>query len=294
MTQLTTARRRTMPAHRLSVPTILVMSALLLYCVLPFWWLIVSSTKSNGDLFSTFGLWFGRAFSLFDNLGQLFTHQNGIYLEWLGNTVLYAVVGGVGATILATLGGYGLASFTFPGSRKILGIVIVAMAVPATALAIPMFLLFSSLGIVNTRWIIVLLSLASPLGLYLMQVFAAQAVPRELLEAARLDGASETRIFVTIVSKLLAPGFVTVLLFNVVAIWNNYFLPLIMLSDPRLYPLTVGLNQWNSQASGSSGATEALYNLVVTGSLVGILPLVIVFVVLQRYWVAGLAAGSSR
>ena len=107
-----------------------------------------------------------------------------------------------------------------------------------------------------------------------------------------MDGAGEFRTFFTISLKLLAPGLVTVLLFTLVATWNNYFLPLIMLSEPTWYPLTVGLNQWNMQAQTVGG--DVIYNLVITGSLLTIVPIVVAFLFLQRYWQSGLAAGSVK
>ena len=113
------------------------------------------------------------------------------------------------------------------------------------------------------------------------------------MEAARIDGAGEFRTFWQIAFRLLAPGFVTVLLFNFVATWNNYFLPLVMLSEPRWYPLTVGLAQWNSQATAGGGA-QAEFNIVITGSLLSVVPLIIAFIFLQRYWQSGLTAGSVK
>jgi multiple sugar transport system permease protein len=100
------------------------------------------------------------------------------------------------------------------------------------------------------------------------------------------------RTFWTISSKLLTPGIVTVALFAIVATWNNYFLPLIMLADPDWYPLTVGLNQWNSQAQGVSA--QPIFNLVITGSLITIVPIVAIFLFLQRFWQSGLSAGSVK
>jgi multiple sugar transport system permease protein len=125
-----------------------------------------------------------------------------------------------------------------------------------------------------------------------MWVFANEAVPTELLEAARIDGASEMRTFFSITIKLLAPGIVTVALFAIVATWNNYFLPLIMLTDPKWFPLTIGLNQWNSQAQGVGA--DPIFNFVITGSLLAIIPIVVIFLFLQRYWQSGLAAGSVK
>src|SRR5205085_11704859 len=154
-------------------------------------------------------------------------------------------------------------------------------------LAVPTYLLFSRIGIVNTPWAVLIPALASPFGLYLMRVYAADAIPDELLEAARIDGAGEIRTFFTVSLRLLAPGFVTVLLFALVATWNNYFLPLIVLSDPNWFPLTVGLAQWNALASGAAGSgatTISFYPMVVTGSLLAIVPLVVAFLLLQRFW----------
>ncbi len=167
-----------------------------------------------------------------------------------------------------------------------------AVAVPGTALAVPTFLMFSSLGLTNTPWAVIIPSLVSPFGLYLMWTFAGDAVPNEILESARVDGAREFQTFFRISLPLLAPGIVTVLLFTVVATWNNYFLPLIMLKDPGWYPLTLGLSAWNAQATTAGG--EAIFNLVITGSLLTIVPLIVAFLLLQRYWQSGLAAGSVK
>lgn len=264
----------------------------LLYSVVPLVWLLINATKSQSDLFSSFGLWFGDGFALWDNVRETLTYDDGIFLRWFANTVLYVVLGAGGATALAVLGGYGLAKFQFPGKRWVFAVVIGAVAVPGTALAVPTFLMFSKMGLTNTPWAVIIPSLISPFGLYLMWTFATEAIPTELLEAARMDGASEARTFFRISLPLLAPGIVTVLLFTMVATWNNYFLPLIMLKDPAWYPLTLGLNAWNAQAATAGG--QAVFNLVITGSVLTILPLIVAFLFLQRYWQSGLAAGSVK
>ena len=163
---------------------------------------------------------------------------------------------------------------------------------PGTALAVPTFLFFSDLHLTNTPWAVIVPSLVSPFGLYLIWVYAQDAVPAELLDAARIDGAGEFLTFFRISLRLLGPGVVTVLLFTIVATWNNYFLPLIMLSTPRWYPLTVGLNDWNIQSYTAGG--QAIYNLVITGSLLTVIPIMIAFLILQRYWRSGLAAGGVK
>ncbi len=275
-----------------SIVLTIVMVLFTIYSVVPLVWLIVNATKTQPDLFSSFGLWFGKDFNLFQNIADTLTYRDGIFLKWLGNTLLYVVVGAGGATLLATVAGYGLAKFNFPGKRAVFAIVLGAIAVPGTALAVPTFLMFSQVGLTNTPWSVILPSLISPFGLYLIWTYATEAIPTELLEAARMDGASEFRTFFTISLRLLAPGVVTVALFAIVATWNNYFLPLIMLSDPTWYPLTVGLSQWSAQATGV--AAQPIYNLVITGSLLTIVPIVVAFLFLQRYWQSGLAAGSVK
>jgi len=262
------------------------------YTLLPLAWLTINATKTQEGLFGSSGLWFAKDFTLFGNIHDTFTYDGGVFVRWLLNSLLYVVVGAGGATFLATLAGYGLAKFDFVGKKAVFATVIGAVAVPGTALAVPTFLMFSDMGLTNTPWAIIVPSLISPFGLYLMWTFSVDAVPQEILESARVDGAGEFRTFFSISLPLLGPGIVTVLLFNVVATWNNYFLPLIMLKDPNWYPLTLGLKSWTDQASTAGG--QAIFNLVITGSLLTIVPLIAAFLLLQRYWQSGLSAGSVK
>lgn len=289
-TSVTRPARSARPRRSLTLT--LLTSLVLLYSLVPLFWLLINATKSQTGLLSSFGLWFADDFALWDNIRTTLTYDGGVFVRWFANTVLYVVVGAGGATFLAILGGYALAKFSFPGKRGVFAIVIGAVAVPGTALAVPTFLMFSSMGLTNTPWAVIIPSLISPFGLYLMWTFAAEAIPTELMEAARVDGASEARTLFQVCMPLLAPGIVTVLLFTMVATWNNYFLPLIMLKDPDWYPLTLGLNAWNAQAATAGG--EAIFHLVITGSVLTILPLIAAFLLLQRFWQSGLAAGSVK
>ena len=265
----------------------------LIYSFLPLFYLIVSSTKTNAELFSSFGLWFTRSFHLFSNVQELFTHDGGIYLTWLLNTAYYTLTSAVGATFLATIAGYSFAKFHFRGRTLLFALVLGSIMIPQTALAIPQYLLLSKMALVNTPLAFILPSLVFPFGVYLMRVYAEQSIPDDLLDAARVDGAGEIRIFFKVALRILAPGFVTVLLFSFVFTWNNYFLPLIVLSDPKLYTITVGLVLWNSQASAGGGA-QALFPLIITGSLLGIVPIIAAFLFLQRFWQGGLTFGSLK
>ena len=262
------------------------------YFLFPLYWLVVASTKSNADLFSSFGLWFAD-FNLVDNVRAVFTFQDSVFVRWFFNSILYAVVSGVGAAFLATAAGYAFAKYDFPGGKALFSVVLGAIMVPTTALAIPTYLLFARAELTDTYWAIILPSLVSPFGVFLMRVYAADAVDTTLIEAARVDGVGELKIFFTVALRLLMPGAVTVLLFALVATWNNYFLPLLMLNSPDLFPLPVGLAQWQATAAGGSGA-QALFSTVITGSLISIIPLVAAFLFLQRYWQSGLATGGVK
>ncbi|HVN16885.1 MAG TPA: carbohydrate ABC transporter permease [Anaerolineales bacterium] len=275
------------------IPTYVFMSVFLIYFLIPLFWLLISSTKTNAGLFSTFGLWFGKDFNFFQNLKDLFAYDNGHFALWMKNTAIYALIASLGSSFISAMAGYAFAQYRFAGRDLLFGIVLGSIFVPATVFAVPLFLLMSKSGLSNSLWAIILPSLVNPFGVYLMRIYAQQAVPQDLIDAARVDGAGEFRIFVTIVFRLIAPGYVTVLLFAFVGAWNNYFLPLLLLSKSDLYLLTVGLAYWNSLAS-QPGVAHVLYILVVTGSVVAIIPVMIVFLFLQRYWQGGLTLGSIK
>lgn len=287
--------RRERP-RRFNLSSIGVMTTLLiftLYFLIPFFWLVVSATKSQADLFGTFGLWFAPDFNLFTNLQSLFTYNNGIYGRWLLNTLLYAGVGSVGGTFLAAMAGYALAKYVFRGRNLIFSIILGAILVPASTLALPLYLMMSAVGLTNTIWAVLLPSLVNPFGVFLMSIYAASAVPDELLEAARIDGANEFRTF-TIALRLMTPALVTVLLFGFVGIWNNFILPFVMFSDPNLFPVTVGLQSWNVTGANAGANSQTIYNLIVTGALISSIPLLIGCIILQRFWRGGLGTGSVK
>ncbi|WP_206535725.1 carbohydrate ABC transporter permease [Microbacterium sp. 4R-513] len=267
----------------------IVMGVFTLYFLIPLWWLLVASTKSRGQLFSTNPLWFADP-QFIENVTGLFSYRNGVYLKWLLNSVLYAGVGGVLATVIAAMCGYALAKYRFPGREAIFNTVLGGVLVPATALALPLFLLFSRIELTNTYWAVLLPSIVSPFGVYLARVFAEASVPDELIEASRLDGAGEIRTFFTVSIRLMMPALVTVFLFQFVSIWNNFFLPLIMLRSEELFPVTFGLYAWNSTIN----QFPELRTFVLVGSLLSVIPLIVTFLLLQRYWRTGLGTGALK
>lgn len=289
-------RRRSASRPRSRVTLNIVLALLMIYFLVPFWWLIVNSSKSSAGLFGGgSSLWFADDINYLSNLVDLFTYGGGIYARWLANSALYAIAGGVGATVLAVLAGWGFAKYRFVGRRFSFAILLGSVMVPMTALVIPTFVLFAQVGLTNTIWAVIIPTLLNPFGVYLMCVYARDAVPDELLDAARVDGAGEFRSFFVVALPLLRPAIVTVLLLSVVAAWNNYFLPLVMLSNNQLYPVTVGIGLWQSTAAtyGAAGG-QSLWSIIVLGSLVSVIPLIIAFLTLQKYWRGGLAIGSLK
>jgi multiple sugar transport system permease protein len=286
------ARSGAHAAPKVSRPGILAtafMFVCAVYFLLPAWWLVVSSTKGPRTLYSSEGFWFSQ-FRFASNLTGLFSYDGGIYWHWLVNTLLYAGVGALGATFLAAAAGYALAKYDFRGRQLVFSVILGGVLVPGTALALPLYLLMSKVELTNTYWAVFLPSLVSPFGVYLARVYAEASIPNELIEAGRMDGASEGRIFRTVALRIMSPALVTMFLFQFVAIWNNFFLPLVMLSNTNLYPVTLGLYTWNNEY----GQAPQLVSYVVIGSLISVIPLVIAFLSLQRFWRSGLAAGGVK
>ncbi len=244
-----------------------VMGVCTVYFLTPIWWLFVSATKSRAEFTTTPPLWFADL-ALADNVREVLTYRDGIFLRWMGNSVLYTAGAALIGTLLAAMCGYALAIYVFPGRELIFNVVLGGVLVPATALALPLFLIFSQVGAANTFWAVFLPSLVNPFGVYLARIYAAAGVPGELIEAARIDGSGEVRTFVTISARLMLPALVTIFLFQFTAVWNNFLLPLIMLGDERLFPVTLGLYTWNTQVN----QVPQLRGLVLVGALLSVVP----------------------
>ena len=257
-----------------------------LYFLVPVFWLVVASTKNNADLTSTFGFWFAN-WNLDTNYTSLMEWTQGLFWRWVANSVLYSVSAGVIGTLVAVMAGYAIAKFVFPGRKIAVGMIMGGLLMPVALLTVPLYIEFHALGLTNTIWAIIIPSAVSPFGVFLGMVFAQSSVPTELLEAARIDGAGEVRIFFTIVLRLLGPAMVTIFLFIFVATWNNFLLPLMMVSSAELKPVTLGLYGMMSYFSPDKGA-------VMLGALLGVIPLIILFFTLQRYWRSGLTAGAVK
>ncbi|POX37435.1 sugar ABC transporter permease [Streptomyces sp. Ru73] len=266
-----------------------VVGVCVLYTLLPVLWLVLAAAKNREALFSSDLLSLGD-FSLFANLGEVFAMDGGLYSRWYGNSLLYAVVGAALGALISMACGYAFDKYRFRHKEKLFGLVLAAVMVPQTVLALPLYLMASGVGLVNTFWAVFIPVLFNPFGVYLGRIFSQGYVPDEVLEAARIDGAGELATYFKVALRMLGPGLVTVFLFQLTAIWNNFFLPMVMLSDQDLYPVSLGLYTWNSSATVS----PEYYPVVVMGSLLAVLPLILAFMLLQRFWRSGLTAGAVK
>jgi multiple sugar transport system permease protein len=269
------------------VPTVvLVLGAV--YCLLPVAWVVIAATKSGKELFSTFTFLPGTGFA--GNLADLTAYRDGIYWQWMGNSALYAGLGALLSTAVSAVSGYALAIYRFRGRETIFNILLAGVLMPPVILAIPQYLLLAKADLTDSYASVLLPLVLSPYGVYLGRIYAAAAVPADVVEAGRMDGAGEWRIFTRIGLPMMLPGLVTIFLFQFVAIWNNFLLPYIMLSDDEKFPMTLGL--FTLLAQGYS--QPALYSLVITGALLAIIPLIALFLVIQRFWSLDLLSGAVK
>ncbi|MEV4759651.1 carbohydrate ABC transporter permease [Micromonospora sp. NPDC049559] len=261
-----------------------------LYCVVPTLWILVAATKSRADLFSTATYLPSLDGSLFRNIRDLSAYGDGIFWRWMLNSFLYALVGGVLASAVSAATGYALAKYAFHGRKLLFNVILAGVLLPQIVLAIPQYLLLSHFGLTDSFVAVILPQLFNPYGIYLCRIYAAASVPDSMLEAGRIDGAGEFRLFWSVGLRLMLPGLITVFLLQFIVIWNNFLLPFVMLTSDDKFPLTVGLYSLLRH-----GAAEAsLYSLVITGTLLSVVPVIALFLSLQRYWRIDLVTGAIK
>ncbi|MDR2380144.1 MAG: carbohydrate ABC transporter permease [Bifidobacteriaceae bacterium] len=260
-----------------------------MYFASPVVWLGLASTNSLSELYRSHG-WVGLGGEFIRNVGDALAYDDGIYGRWVVNSLIYCLVGAGATTAVSLTAGYAVATYDFRGRRAVLGLAVSSLMIPATALAFPTYRLLMAFGLADSYWGILLPSLVYPFGVLLSYAYALTAVPREVLEAARMDGAGEWRTFRSVAFPMLRSGAVTVMLFAFMVSWNSYLLPLLVLTDQRLFPLTVGLTAWSQVADKLPG----MKILALTGSLIAVAPVILVFAMLQRYWQSGLATGAVK
>ncbi|MHB9864286.1 carbohydrate ABC transporter permease [Streptomyces sp. YIM S03343] len=282
-----TASRPPLRARIAIVPTVTLLLGAI-YCLLPVAWVVIASTKSGRELFSTFTFLPGSGFV--GNIKDLNGYRGGVYWKWMGNSALYAGLGALLSTCVSAFSGYALATYRFRGRETMFNVLLTGVLMPPVILAIPQYLLLAKANMTDSYLSVLLPQILSPYGVYLARIYASAAVPADVVEAGRMDGAGEWRIFSRIALPMMIPGLVTVFLFQFVAVWNNFLLPFIMLSDDEKFPLTLGLYTLLEQGSN----TPALYTLVITGAFLAVLPLVALFLFIQRFWSLDLLSGAVK
>lgn len=259
------------------------------YMVVPVLWLVFASTKNTADLYGTSAFSFGD-FSLVDNIVNVAKQDGGVFFRWMANSVIYAGFGAVVGGLIAVMAGYAFDKFQFRWKDSLFGVVLVGVLIPNTATVLPMYMLASQVGLTNTMWAILIPVMCNPFGVYLARVYSAGYIPNETLEAARVDGAGPVRTFFSIGLPMIMPGFVTIGLFQFVGVWNNFMLPLVMLQNQQLMPVSVGISIWQ----GYAVPLPDFVPMVITGSMLSIVPLLAAFIMLQRFWKSGMTAGSVK
>jgi multiple sugar transport system permease protein len=264
---------------------------------LPILWLLLAPTKNSTELTGDNPFSLGGLGTLTDNFSRLSHFQNGIVWEWMGNAVLYTGVSLVITLLVSIPAGYALAKTDFPGRRLLLVTTLVVMLIPNTALVLPVFLEMSALGLVGTPWAVIMPFSFFPFGVYLTYIYFSTNVSQDLLDAARLDGAGELRVFTRIALPLAAPVVALVGFFNLVGNWNNYFLPFVM-EPGRKAPIQVGLAELLSNVPLFNPTSSASVTLdlpvVALATLLSIAPVLIVFLFSQRFLVEGMTAGGTK
>lgn len=282
-----TATDRIAPSRR-SVAGPLLYGALVLCALLtmlPFLWVISGSLRSLDEIRSDPGAWIPHHVT-FDNFLRLFRTEG--FGQFMVNSVLVAAMVVAGNIVAASAAGYALAKLDFAGKRLAFGAVMAAMMVPFTAVFVTQFVITVDLGLADTLTGIALPGVAMPLSVFIMRQYA-MSIPDELLEAARIDGAGEFRIFFRIFLPLAGPAVATITIMSFLASWNNFIWPLIVAQSMSSYTLPVGL------AATSQAATNVTdYGLMLAGAIVVMLPVLLLFLFLQRYFVQGISGTGMR
>jgi len=256
----------------------------LVLVVTPFIWMLLGSFKTNGELRQNPPTWWPQAPTL-DNYQELFTRLD--FPQFFTNSVVVAVVVTVGNLVFCSMLGYAFAKIDFWGRTWMFRLVLATLMIPGMVTLVPLFVLVSNLGMVNTYFGLILPFLAGAFGVFLMRQFM-QGIPDELIDAARVDGAGELRIFATVVMPLCKPALATLAILTFLGSWNNFLWPLVVASTEDMYTLPVAL------ALYSVGQNSTNYGLLLAGACVVLVPVLVVFLALQRHFVQGLATTGLK
>ncbi len=279
------------------VVAILVLVLFALFFVVPLVWLVIAPTKTDRQLLLEMPFAFGDLATLASNWQSLVTFQGGLIWQWIGNSAFYCGAALVITLLISIPAGYAMALTEFPGRRALLATTLVVMLVPGTALVLPIFLELSAVRLIGNPLAAILPFSFFPFGVYLTYIYFSTAVSRDLLDAARIDGATEFEVFLKIAMPLATPVIALVGFFNFTGNWNNYFLPYVTLPGKKA-PIQVGLAELLSNVPAfnptNAASTTISLSALALATLIAIAPVMIVFLFCQRFLVSGMTAGGTK
>lgn len=268
-----------------------------LFFVVPIVWLLLAPTKTPRELLVDGPFSFGGFDTLAANWNDLMQFQNGIVWTWIGNSVLYTGIALIVTLIVTIPAGYALALTEFKLRKTLLIVTLIVMLIPSTALVLPVFLEMSAVKLVGNPLAVILPFSFFPFGVYLTYIYFSTSVSKDLLDAGRIDGAGEWRVFARIAMPLATPVIALVGFFNLVGNWNNYFLPFVM-APGRKSPIQVGLAELLSNVplfNPTSGASITIsLPVLALATLVSVAPVLVIFLFSQRFLVSGMTAGGTK
>jgi multiple sugar transport system permease protein len=278
-----------------------ILTVFAVFFVAPMLWLVLAPTKSDGGMVTHAPFAFGS----FHQIAQAWDHLDGfsdhVYRSWIVNTLIYAVSATAIVLVSAIPAGYGLALGTFRGRKVLLTLTLVVMIMPAAALVLPIFLELNAMHLIGSIFSVILPFAFFPFGVFLAYIYYATAVPRDLLDAARVDGCGEWMTFRHIALPLSKPVVALVFFFSFVADWTNFFLPYTVLADSSKYPIQVGLSQllsstpsFNPAAGGGGQSVNVFRPELALAALLAVVPVAVVFMVSQRALVRGIVGGGVK
>ncbi|MGN6797205.1 MAG: carbohydrate ABC transporter permease [Gaiellaceae bacterium] len=272
-----------------------------IFFITPVLWLVLAPTKTDKALLTSSPISFGN----FHQIGLAWKHLNAfsdhIFRRWIENTLYYALSATAITLVVGVPAGYGLALGAFPGRKLVLSLTLIVMIMPAAALVLPIFLELNAMHLIGRSLSIILPFAFFPFGVYLAYIYYVTALPRDLLDAARVDGAGELQTFLRIALPLAKPVVALVFFFSFVADWNNFFLPYVVLADSNQYPITVGLDNllastpsFNPSVGGGGQSVNIFKPELALATILAVLPVAIVFLFSQRALVRGLIGGAVK
>ena len=288
--------KRTTPYKVISIIILVILAILFLF---PLYWIVTGAFKPTTDIYASQPVWWPSEW-VTSNFEKLFTKRSAPLFEigalvgptvpaairWLVNTVFMSVAAMLLTCITAAMAGYALAKKRFVGRALLFSLIICAMALPKQVILIPLLKEMSALKLYGSLWAVIFPTVGWPFGVFLMKQFC-ESVPGEMLEAARIDGASEARTFTQIVVPLIKPGIGALAIFTFINSWNDYFMQLVMLPNSANFTISLGIATLQGESSVDTG-------LLMSGAALAAVPIIVVFLIFQKYFTQGITMGAVK